>query len=140
MPAAIQTQTLADIKENMIQLRSILKVADNSGAKRLRVILVHGGSRKRFGYIGDLITCSVFEAAPHGAVKKGEIVKAVVVRTRKETRRPDGSYVRFDDNAVVILENVANKEPKASRVFGPIAREIKNLGYHKIASMAPEVL
>ncbi|MFH0942836.1 MAG: 50S ribosomal protein L14 [Candidatus Beckwithbacteria bacterium] len=124
----------------MIQLRTILHVADNSGAKRLRVILVHGGSKKKFGYLGDLVTCSVFEANPHGAVKKGEIVKAVIVRTRKEHGRPDGSYIRFDDNAAVILENVATKDPKASRVFGPVAREIKNLGFNKIASLAPEVL
>lgn len=124
----------------MIQIRSILKVADNSGAKKIRVILVHGGSKRRFGYIGDLITCSIMQAAPHAQVKAGEIVKAVVVRTRKETGRPDGSYIRFDDNAAVILENVANKEPKGTRIFGPIAREIKNLGYHKIASLAPEVL
>ena len=124
----------------MIQLRTILNVADNSGAKKLRVILVHGGSRKRFGYLGDLVTGSVFEASPNAQVKKGEMVKAVVVRTRKEPGRPDGSYIRFDDNAAVILENVAAKEPKASRVFGPIAREIKNLGYNKIASLAPEVL
>ena len=124
----------------MIQLRSILAVADNSGAKKLRVILVHGGSKKRFGYLGDLVTCSVFEASPNAQVKKGEIVKAVLVRVKKEHGRADGSYIRFDDNAAVILENVAAKEPKASRVFGPIAREIKNLGYNKIASLAQEVL
>lgn len=124
----------------MIQLRSILNVADNSGAKKLRVILVHGGSKKRFGYLGDLITCSVYGAGPNAQVKKGEIVKAVLVRVRKEHGRADGSYIRFDDNAAVILENVATKEPKASRVFGPIAREIKNLGYNKIASLAQEVL
>jgi large subunit ribosomal protein L14 len=124
----------------MIQLRTILDVADNSGAKKLRVILVHGGSKRRFGYIGDLVTASVFESNPQGQVKTGEVVKAVIVRTRKETRRSDGSYIRFDDNAAVVLENVANKEPKGSRIFGPIAREIKELGYHKIASLAPEVL
>jgi len=124
----------------MIQLRSILKVADNSGGKKLRVILVHGGSKRRFGHIGDLVTASVIQANPHAAVKSGEIVKAVIVRTRKEQRRKDGSYVRFDDNAAVILENVKNKEPKGTRIFGPIAREIKALGYNKIASQAPEVL
>jgi large subunit ribosomal protein L14 len=124
----------------MIQLRTILGVADNSGAKKLRVILVHGGSHRRFGYIGDIVTASVFESNPQGQVKQGEMVKAVVVRTRKETRRSDGSYIRFDDNAAVVLENVANKEPKGSRIFGPIAREIKELGYNKIASLAPEVL
>lgn len=124
----------------MIQLRSILKVADNSGGKKLRVILVHGGSKRRFGHIGDLVTASVIQANPHAAVKTGEMVKAVIVRTRKEHRRKDGSYVRFDDNAAVILENVKNKEPKGTRIFGPIAREIKALGYNKIASQAPEVL
>ena len=124
----------------MIQLRTILNVADNSGAKALRVILVHGGSKRRFGYIGDLVTASVFRSQPHGQVKTGDVVKAVVVRTRKETRRPDGSYIRFDDNAAVILENVAAKEPKGTRIFGPIAREVKALGYNKIASLAPEVL
>lgn len=124
----------------MIQLRSILNVADNSGAKALRVILVHGGSKRRFGYIGDLVTASVFRSQPHGQVKTGDVVKAVLVRARKETRRPDGSYIRFDDNAAVILENVATKEPKGSRIFGPIARELKDLGYNKIASLAPEVL
>lgn len=124
----------------MIQLRTILNVADNSGAKTLRVILVHGGSKRRFGYIGDLVTASVFSAQPQGQVKKGEVVKAVIVRTRKELRRPDGSYIRFDDNAAVVLESVANKEPKGTRIFGPIAREIKELGYNKIASLAPEVL
>ncbi len=124
----------------MIQIRSILNVADNSGAKKIRVILVHGGSKRRFGHVGDLITGSIFQANPNGQVKPGEVVKAVVVRTRKETRRPDGSYVRFDDNAAVLLENVKAKEPKATRIFGPVAREIKDLGYNKIASLAPEVL
>ena len=124
----------------MIQLRTILNVADNSGAKTIRVILVHGGSKRRFGRIGDLVTASVFRADPQGQVKTGEMVKAVIVRTRKETRRPDGSYIRFDDNAAVILENVAAKEPKGTRIFGPVAREVKDLGYHKIASLAPEVL
>lgn len=124
----------------MIQLRSVLKVADNSGGKKLRVILVHGGSKRRFGHIGDLVTASVIKSMPHSAVKSGEMVKAVIVRTRKEHRRKDGSYVRFDDNAAVILENVKNKEPKGTRIFGPIAREIKALGYNAIASQAPEVL
>lgn len=124
----------------MIALRSILKPADNSGAKRLRVINVHGGSKKRFGHIGDIVTCAVDGADPNGQVKDSELIKAVVVRTRKEHARSDGSYVRFDDNAAVVLENVASKEPKATRIFGPIAREIKDLGYSKIASLAPEVL
>jgi len=124
----------------MIQLRSILKVTDNSGGKKIRVILVHGGSKRRFGHIGDLVTASVIQANPHAEVKQGEMVKALIVRTRKEHRRSDGSYVRFDDNAAVILESVKSKEPKGSRIFGPIAREIKDLGYKKIASQAPEVL
>ena len=124
----------------MIQLRTILESADNTGAKKLRVILVHGGSKRRFGYIGDLVTCSILAATPHGQVTAGEVVKAVVVRLKKEWQRPDGSYIRFDNNAAVILENVAAKDPKGSRIFGPIAREIKELGYHKIASLAPEVL
>lgn len=124
----------------MIQLRSTLKVADNSGAKKLRVILVHGGSKRRFGHIGDLVTASIIKATPHTAVKSGEMVKAVIVRTRKEHGRADGSYVRFDDNAAVLLENVKNKEPKGTRIFGPIAREIKALGYNAVASRAPEVL
>lgn len=124
----------------MIQLRSVLKPADNSGAKKLRVILVHGGSKRRFGYIGDIVTCSVDQAEPDSFVKDGQMVKAVIVRTRKETRRADGSYVRFDDNAAVVLENVANKQPIGTRVFGPIAREIKELGYNKIASLAKEVV
>lgn len=124
----------------MIQLRSILKVADNTGAKRLRVVLVHGGSKRRFGRIGDIITASVFQAVPQAMVKKGDLVKAVIVRTKKEFRRADGSYIRFDDNAAVILPSVEKKEPRGTRVFGPVAREIKELGYKKIASLAPEVL
>jgi large subunit ribosomal protein L14 len=106
----------------------------------MRVILVHGGSKRRFGYVGDLVTSSIIQANPQSQVKAGEVVKAVIVRTKKELRRSDGSYVRFDQNAAVILENVKNKEPKGSRIFGPIAREIKELGYNKIASLAPEVL
>ena len=124
----------------MIQLRSVLKVADNSGAKKLRVILVHGGSRRRFGYIADYVTASVIAADPGSQIKKGEMVKAVIVRTRKETKRPDGSAIRFDDNAAVIIENPANKTPVATRIFGPIAREIKEAGYARIASLAQEVL
>lgn len=124
----------------MIQLRSILKPADNSGAKKLKVILVHGGSRRRFGHVGDIITCSVDQAEPNSYVKDGEVVKAVIVRTRKEIRRKDGTYVRFDDNAAVVLESVKNKTPRGTRVFGPIAREVKDLGFAKISSLAPEVL
>lgn len=124
----------------MIQLRSILKVTDNTGAKRLRLILVHGGSKRRFGYVGNIITASVIHADPNSAVKKGQMVKAVVVRTRKETRRSDGTYIRFDDNAAVIIENPTTKIPIGTRVFGPIAREVKDNGFNKIASLAPEVL
>lgn len=124
----------------MIQLRSVLRVADNSGAKRLRVILVHGGSKRPFGSVADVVTASVIDAQPNGAIKKGEKVKAVVVRTKKEVRRADGSYIRFDDNAAVLIDTIANKAPRGTRVFGPIAREVKDAGYAKIASLAPEVL
>lgn len=124
----------------MVQLRSILKLADNSGAKRIRVMLIHGGSHRRFGYVGDIVTASVMAADPHGTVKKGQVVKAVLVRARKETRRPDGTYIRFDDNAAVIIDSAATKNPLGTRVFGPIAREVKDQGFAKIASLAPEVL
>ena len=124
----------------MIQLRSVLKPADNSGAKKLRVILIHGGSKRRFGYIGDIVTASVDQAEPNSYVKDGEVVKAVIVRTRKEIRRQDGSYLRFDDNAAVVLDNLKNKNPRGTRIFGPIAREIKEKGFNKIASLAPEVI
>ena len=124
----------------MIQLRSVLEVADNSGAKRIRVIQVHGGSRRRFGYVGDIVAASVIQADANGTVKKGEKVKAVIVRTRKETRRNTGEYVRFDDNAAVIIESRKNNVPIGTRVFGPIAREVKDKGFSKIASLAPEVL
>lgn len=124
----------------MIQLRTVLKSADNSGAKKLRLIQVHGGSSRRFGYLADLITASVISAEPQGQVKKGEMVKAVVVRTAKESKRSDGSAIRFDDNAAVIIESSKTKNPIATRIFGPIAREIKEAGYNKIASLAPEVL
>jgi large subunit ribosomal protein L14 len=124
----------------MIQLRSILNVADNSGAKKIRVILVHGGSHRRFGHVGDIGSASVMKSDANGTVKSGEKVKAVLVRTRKEIRRKDGSYVRFDDNAAVIIQSITKKDPIASRIFGPIAREVKEAGYSKIASLAPEVL
>ena len=124
----------------MIQLRTILTVADNSGAKRLRVIHVHGGFKRRFGYVADFVTASIIAADPQGQVKKGQMVKAVIVRTKKETRRPDGSAIRFDDNAGVIIENAKTKVPIATRIFGPIAREVKEAGYSKIASLAEEVL
>jgi len=124
----------------MVQLRTMLTSADNTGARRLMCIQVMGGYRKRYGRIGDIITCLIKEATPHSMVKKSEIVKAVVVRARKETRRKDGSYIRFDDNAAVIITDLKNKEPKGTRIFGPIPREIKEKGFHKIASLAPEVL
>ncbi len=124
----------------MIQLRSVLKVADNSGAKQIKVILVHGGSRRRFGYIGDVVTAAVEGADANGAVKDKQVVKAVVVRTRKETRRDDGSYIRFDENAAVIIDSIASKQPLGTRIFGPIAREVKDAGFAKIASLAPEVV
>ena len=124
----------------MIQLRSVLQIADNSGAKKIRVIQVHGGSKRRFGYVGDIVAASVIQADANGTIKKGEKVKAVIVRTRKETRRANGEYVRFDDNAAVIIESRKNNAPIGTRVFGPIAREVKDRGFSKIASLAPEVL
>jgi len=124
----------------MIQLRSVLKVADNSGAKLIKVILVHGGSRRRFGYIGDVVTAAVEGSDTNGAVKDKQVVKAVIVRTRKETRRDDGTYVRFDDNAAVIIDSIAGKQPLGTRIFGPVAREVKDAGFAKIASLAPEVV
>lgn len=124
----------------MIQLRSVLNVADNSGAKKLRVIQVHGGSKRRFGYIGDVVAASVISSDAKGSVKKGDKVKAVIVRTRKEFRRESGEYIRFDDNAAVIIESRAKIDPIGTRVFGPVAREVKDRGYSKIASLAPEVL
>jgi len=124
----------------MVQLKTMLTSADNTGARRLMCIQVMGGYKKRYGRIGDIITCVIKEANPHSMVKKSEIVKAVVVRARKETRRKDGSYIRFNDNAAVIITDLKNKEPKGTRIFGPIPREIKEKGFHKIASLAPEVL
>ena len=123
----------------MIQLRTMLKVADNTGAKKLQCIKALGGYRKRYAGVGEIITVSVKEAVPHSMVKKGQVLHAVVVRTRKETRRPDGSYVRFDDNAAVIIDR-KSKEPKGTRIFGPVARELRNQGFTKIISLAPEVL
>ncbi|KKT39431.1 MAG: 50S ribosomal protein L14 [Candidatus Collierbacteria bacterium GW2011_GWC1_45_47] len=124
----------------MIQLRSVLNIADNSGAKLIKVILVHGGSRRRFGHIGDIVTAAVEGADTNGAVKDKQVVKAVIVRTRKETRRPDGTYVRFDDNAAVIIDSISSKQPLGTRIFGPVAREVKEAGFAKIASLAPEVI
>ncbi len=124
----------------MIQLRTVLRVADNSGARKLRVIQVLGGSRRRFGYVGDIVSASVIEADPQTSLVKGSKVKAVLVRTTKEYKRPSGEYIRFDDNAAVVVESRKNPEPVGTRVFGPIAREVKDNGFAKIASLAPEVL
>lgn len=124
----------------MVQHRTMMTVADNSGARLLQVIHIFGGSKRRFGYIGDVINAVVKSATPHAAVKDGEIVKAVIVRTRKEHRRPDGSYVRFSDNAAVLIDNPNDKNPRGTRIFGPIAREVRDKGYMKIASMAVEVV
>jgi len=123
----------------MIQHMTMLKVADNTGAKKLMCIRVLGGYRKRYARIGDIITVTVKEAAPRGMVKKGEVLQAVIVRQRKEMRRKDGTYVRFDDNAAVIIDK-KNKEPRGTRIFGPVARELRQKGYNKIISLAPEVL
>ena len=117
----------------------MLVVADNTGAKKLQCIRLHGGYQRRYGGIGDIITCVIKEAMPHTSVKKSEIVKAVIVRTHKELRRADGSSIRFDDNAVVIVDP-KSKEPKGTRIFGPVARELRARGFMKIISLAPEVL
>jgi len=122
----------------MIQLRTMLNVADNSGAKKLMCFKVMGGSHRRYAYVGDIVVCSVKDALPEAAIKKGDVVKAVVVRTKKEIRRPDGSYIRFDDNAVCLVDG--NGEPKGTRVFGPVARELRAKNFLKIISLAPEVL
>jgi len=122
----------------MIQAESRLKVADNSGARDVLCIKVLGGSRRRYARVGDVITASVKVATPNGTVKKKEVVQAVVVRTTQPVRRPDGSQVRFDDNAAVIIDK--NKQPRGTRVFGPIARELREGGYMRIISLAPEVL
>ncbi len=121
----------------MIQERSILKVADNSGAKIVRCFRVLGGTRRRYAQIGDIIVASIRKSEPRKALKKKDIVRAVIVRQKNPLRRKDGSYVRFDENAVVIVDK---KEPKATRIFGPIPREIKEMGYEKIATMAEEIV
>lgn len=113
--------------------------ADNTGAKFLKVIRVRGGFQKRYARVGEVVTASVKSAVPHSIVKKGDVVQAVIVRSRKQVRRADGSYIKFDDNAAVIID-IKNKEMKGTRVFGPVARELRNLGYQKIVSLAPEVL
>ena len=122
----------------MIQQETRLKVADNTGAKEILCIRVMGGSRRRYAEIGDIIVASVKEATPGGVVKKGDVVKAVVVRTVNKTRRPDGSYIRFDENAAVIIKD--DKTPTGTRIFGPVARELRNKSFMKIVSLAPEVL
>ena len=122
----------------MIQERTMLEVADNSGAKKLQVIRVTGSTRKRFAYLGDIVKVTVKKAIPGGTVEKSDVLNAVIVRTRKEVRRADGSYIRFDQNAAVILDK--DKQPVGTRIFGPIARELRSAGYSKIISLAPEVL
>lgn len=122
----------------MVQQESYLRVADNTGAKEIKCIRVLGGSTRRYGNIGDVIVASVRKAAPGGQVKKGEVVRAVIVRTRKGLRRADGSYVRFDENAAVLIKE--DKNPRGTRIFGPVARELREKDYMKILSLAPEVL
>ena len=122
----------------MIQQESRLKVADNSGAREVLCIRVLGGSTRRYAGIGDVIVCAVKDAIPNGTVKKGEVVKAVVVRTREAARRADGTYIRFDDNACVIID--ANRQPRGTRIFGPVARELRDKRFMRIVSLAPEVL
>ena len=122
----------------MIQEESYLKVADNTGAKEIKTIRVLGGSRRRFGNIGDVVVASVRKAAPGGQVKKGEVVKAVIVRSARGVRRADGSYLRFDENAAVLIKE--DKNPRGTRIFGPVARELRDKDYMKILSLAPEVL
>jgi len=123
----------------MIQSRTILKLADNTGAKKIMCIRVLGGYQKRYARIGDIITVTVKQATPYAMVKKGEVLKAVIVRQKKELRRSDGSYIRFDDNAAVIIDP-KTKDPRGTRIFGPVARELRAKGFHKIISLAPEVL
>lgn len=123
----------------MLQLRSILNVADNTGAKKVSMIGRPNKGNARYAYVGDVINITVKEAQPFAQVKQGEVLRAVIVRTRKERRRKDGSYIRFDDNACVILIDKENKEPKGTRVFGPIAKEVKDAGFSKIASLAEEI-
>ncbi len=123
----------------MVQHRSYLTVADNTGAKSLQVIRVLDGHKKRYACVGDVVTAVVKDAQPHAAIKKSDVVHVVLVRSRKETRRSDGSYIRFDDNAGVIIDR-KSKEPKGTRIFGPVPRELRDLGFTKIVSLAPEVL
>jgi len=122
----------------MIQAETRLKVADNSGARKVLCIKVLGGSKRRYARVGDVIVCTVKEAIPNGTVKKGDVVRAVVVRTKKEVRRKDGSYIKFDENAAVVIDTQGN--PRGTRIFGPVARELRDKKYMKIVSLAPEVL
>ena len=122
----------------MVQMESYLKVADNTGAKEIHCIRVLGGSKRKYGNIGDVIVASVRKAAPGGTVKKGEVVKAVIVRTKRGVRREDGTYVRFDENAAVIIKE--DRNPRGTRIFGPVARELRDRDYMKILSLAPEVI
>ena len=122
----------------MIQMESYLKVADNTGAKEIHCIRVLGGSKRKYGNIGDIIVASVRKAAPGGTVKKGDVVKAVIVRSKRGVRREDGTYVRFDENAAVIIKE--DKNPKGTRIFGPVARELRDKDFMKILSLAPEVI
>lgn len=123
----------------MIQRRTSLTVADNSGARHMVVIHIYGSSKRRFASLGDIVQCVVKKADPVGIVKDDELVKVVVARTHKEFRRPDGSYIRFDDNAGIIIDNPDDKNPRGTRIFGPVARELKDRGFNKIVSMAAEV-
>jgi large subunit ribosomal protein L14 len=122
----------------MVQVETRVKIADNTGARQMLIIRVMGGSRRRYAHVGDIVVGTVKEATPGGAVKKGDIVKAVIVRTRKERRRPDGSYIKFDDNAAVIINEQMN--PRGTRIFGPVARELREKKFMKILSLAPEVI
>ena len=124
----------------MIQAESYLKVADNTGAKELKTIRVLGGSERKYGNVGDVVVASVRKAAPGGSVKKGDVVKAVIVRTTKGVRRADGTYVRFDENAAVLINGAQDHNPKGTRIFGPVARELRDREYMKILSLAPEVI
>ena len=122
----------------MIQVQTMLQVADNTGARRLMCIRVLGGARRKYASVGDIIICSVKEATPGGVVKKGDVVKAVVVRTKKEIRRPDGTYIKFDENAAVIVKD--DQSPRGTRIFGPVARELRDRDFMKMISLAPQVL
>jgi large subunit ribosomal protein L14 len=122
----------------MVQTYSLLTIADNSGARSARVIRVLGGTRRRYGRLGDIVVVNIRDAMPGGTVKKGEVAKAVIVRTKKETRRRDGSYIRFDHNAAVLINEA--KEPRGTRIFGPVARELREKSFMKIISLAPEVI